>query len=138
MSTSTAPASTRDVVDAFFARFGEGDMPALLDLFADGVDFHVAGAPNIPWAGSRTSMDAIAAFFASFGQHLTPAEEYVVATTVVDGAHAVVIGHNRFGVLTTGKTFTNHFALHLTVADGKITGYRMFEDSHAISEAFTH
>ncbi|MFI5673085.1 nuclear transport factor 2-like protein [Streptomyces cellulosae] len=45
MSTNTAPASTRDVVDAFSARFGEGDMPALLDLFADGVAFHVGGAP---------------------------------------------------------------------------------------------
>ena len=137
MSTSTAPVSTRDVVDAFFARFGEGDVPALLDLFADGVAFHVGGAPNVPWAGSRTSKDDIAAFFAAFGQHLTPAQEYVVATTVVDGDHAVVIGHNRFGVLATGKTFTNHFALHLTAAGGKITGYRMYEDSHAISEAFT-
>ncbi|MEU0985332.1 nuclear transport factor 2 family protein [Streptomyces sp. NPDC005953] len=137
MSTSTAPTSTRDVVDAFFARFGEGDVPALLDLFDDGVDFEVAGSSNVPWAGSRTSKDEIAAFFASFGQHLTPAEEYVVATTVVDGDHAVIIGHNRFGVLATGKSFTNHFALHITAADGKITGYRMHEDSHAISEAFT-
>ncbi|MDX3488363.1 nuclear transport factor 2 family protein [Streptomyces sp. ID05-18] len=136
MSTIPAQTGTRDVVDAFFARFGEGDMPALLDLFADGVTFHVGGAPNVPWAGSRTSKDDIAAFFASFGQHLTPAKDYVIATTIVDGDHAVVIGHNRFGVLATGKTFTNHFALHITAADGKITGYRMYEDSHAISEAF--
>ncbi|MGP3989285.1 nuclear transport factor 2 family protein [Streptomyces sp. 3N207] len=137
MSTTTAPATTREVVDAFFARFGAGDMPALLDLFADGVDFHVGGADNVPWAGDRTSKDEIAAFFASFGEHLTPAEEYAVTTTVIDGDHAVVIGHNRFGVLATGKTFTNHFALHITAVDGKITGYRMYEDSHAISEAFT-
>jgi uncharacterized protein len=136
MSTTTAPA-TREVVDAFFSRFGAGDMPALLDLFADGVDFYVGGAPNVPWAGSRTSKDDIAAFFASFGQLLTPAEEYAIATTIIDGDHAVVIGHNRFSVLATGKTFTNHFALHITVADGKITGYRMYEDTHAISEAFT-
>jgi ketosteroid isomerase-like protein len=48
----------------------------------------------------------------------------------------VVIGHNRFGALATGKTFTNHFAPHITSAEGKITGYRMYEDRHAISEAF--
>jgi ketosteroid isomerase-like protein len=137
MSTTTAPATTREVVDAFFARFSAGDMPALLDLFADGVDFHVGGADNVPWAGVRRSKDDIAAFFASFGRHLTPPQEYVVAHTVIDGDHAVVIGHNRFGVLATGKTFTNHFALHITVADATITGYRMYEDSHAISEAFT-
>jgi ketosteroid isomerase-like protein len=139
MSTNAtnAPATTGEVVDAFFARFGAGDMPGLLDLFADGVDFHVGGAPNVPWAGPRTGRDDIAAFFASFGEHLTPAQEYVVTTTVVDRDHAVVIGRNRFGVLATGKTFTNHFALHFTTAHGKITAYRMYEDSHAISEAFT-
>lgn len=65
MSTTlviNTPARTREVVDTFFARFAEGDIPALLDLFADGVVFHVGGAPNIPWAGSRTSKDDIAAF----------------------------------------------------------------------------
>ncbi|MEV0374848.1 nuclear transport factor 2 family protein [Streptomyces sp. NPDC050636] len=137
MNTTTAPAGTREVIDAFFARFGAGDMPAVLDLFADGADFHVGGAPNVPWAGTRTGKSDIADFFASFGRHLTPAEEYVTTTTLVDGNHAVVIGHNRFGVPATGKTFTNHFALHITAADGKITGYRMYEDSHAVSEAFT-
>ncbi|MEO3975631.1 nuclear transport factor 2 family protein [Streptomyces sp. CAU 1734] len=136
MSTISTSARTRDLVDAFFTRFGEGDLPALLDLFDDGVDFRVAGAPHVPWTGDRTGRDEIAAFFASFGRHLTPAIEYVVATTVVDGDHAVVIGHNRFGVLATGRIFTNHFALHITAADGRITGYRMYEDSHAIAEAF--
>ncbi|WP_327722085.1 hypothetical protein OG381_46850 [Streptomyces sp. NBC_00490] len=67
MSTITTPASTRSVVDAFFARFGEADMPALLDLFADGVAFHVGGTPNVSWAGNRTSKDDIAAFRSAGG-----------------------------------------------------------------------
>ncbi|MET9616823.1 nuclear transport factor 2 family protein [Kitasatospora indigofera] len=136
--TSTAPApGTREVVETFFARFGAGDLPAVLELFSDDVAFHVGGAPNVPWAGTRAGREDIAAFFASFGQLLSPAEEYVIRTTVVEGENAVVIGHNRFGVLATGKTFSNHFALHITAAAGRITGYRMYEDSHAVSEAFT-
>jgi ketosteroid isomerase-like protein len=47
-----------------------------------------------------------------------------------------VTGHCVFGVLSTGKKFTNAFALHFTVTDGKIVRYHMYEDSHAISAAF--
>ncbi|AVZ74290.1 hypothetical protein SLUN_21135 [Streptomyces lunaelactis] len=137
-STTDASTATREVVDTFFARFGSGDMNGVLDLFAGDVSFHVGGADNVPWAGSRNSRDEIAAFFATFPAVLTPPQEYVIHTTVVEGAEAIVIGHNRFGVLATGKTFTNHFALHFTVADGKIRNYRMYEDSHAIGAAFTH
>jgi ketosteroid isomerase-like protein len=39
-------------------------------------------------------------------------------------------------VRATGRTFTNDFALHITVTDGLITAYHMYEDSHAISAAF--
>ncbi|MBB2910808.1 hypothetical protein FHS43_002071 [Streptosporangium becharense] len=134
---TTAPQTTREIVDAFFARFGEGDLPGLLDLFADRVDFSVAGAPNVPWTGARSTKDEIAEFFTLLGKELTPAEEFSVDATVVDGGHAVVTGRSRFGVVSTGKTFTNPFALHFTVADAKITGYRMYEDSHAIGVAFT-
>ncbi|MGI5525956.1 nuclear transport factor 2 family protein [Streptomyces syringium] len=133
---TTTVATTRETVDAFFAHFGAGEMPAVLDLFSDDVDFHVGGADHVPWTGTRTTKDGIAAFFAVFGQVLTPAEEYEIHITLVDGDHAVVIGRNRFGVRATGKSFTNHFALHFTVTAGKITAYRMYEDSHAISEAF--
>ncbi|MEJ8646256.1 nuclear transport factor 2 family protein [Streptomyces sp. MS1.HAVA.3] len=136
--TSDTTATTREVVDAFFTRFGSGDMDAVLDLFAEDVSFHVGGADNVPWAGSRSSREEIAEFFAMFPKVLTPPQEYAVHTTVVDGGEAVVLGHNRFGVKATGKTFTNHFALHFTVAEGRIRGYRMYEDSHAIAAAFTH
>lgn len=137
-TTTDASTATREVVDTFFARFGSGDTTGVLDLFSDDVSFHVGGADNVPWAGTRNSKDEIAAFFATFPEVLTPPQEYLIHTTVVEGGEAVVIGHNRFGVLATGKTFTNHFALHFTVADGKIRNYRMYEDSHAIGAAFTH
>ncbi|GAA2911688.1 hypothetical protein GCM10010517_78250 [Streptosporangium fragile] len=134
---TTAPRTTREIVDAFFARFGAGDLPGLLDLFADRVDFSVPGAPNVPWTGTRSTRNEISEFFTVLGKELTPAEEFTVDATVVEGEHAVVTGRSRFGVVSTGKAFVNEFALHFTVADARITGYRMHEDSHAISVAFT-
>ncbi|GAA0820966.1 nuclear transport factor 2 family protein [Streptosporangium amethystogenes subsp. fukuiense] len=134
---TVTPETTREIVDAFFTRFGSGDLPGLLDLFADRVDFSVPGAPNVPWTGTRSTRDEIAEFFTLLGTELTPADEFTVNATVLDGDHAVVTGRSRFGVLSTGKAFTNDFALHFTVTDARISGYHMHEDSHAISVAFT-
>jgi hypothetical protein len=136
MQITDTQSATRDKVDAFFTYFGAGDIPGLLELFADEVDFTVNGAANVPWAGHRSDKGEIAEFFGLFGTHLTAPEEFALHTTLVDGEHAVVTGHCVFGVLSTGKKFTNAFALHFTVADGKIVRYHMYEDSHAISAAF--
>ncbi|SCL13555.1 nuclear transport factor 2 family protein [Micromonospora inyonensis] len=135
MSSATST-STAAVVESFFTRFAAGDVPGLIDLFADELDFVVEGSPRIPWSGRRSSPAELEAFFASFGQVLGPAKEYNVTATVIDGDNAVVIGHNSFEVLATGKVFDNHFALHMVVEDGKITTYRMYEDSYAINAAF--
>lgn len=137
MRATAIQPTTRETVDAFFTRFGASDVPAMLDLFAERVDFNVAGAPNVPWAGRRSSKDEIAEFFGLFGKHLTSAEEFALNTTIVEGEHAVVTGRCVFGVLSTGKKFTNDFALHFTVTAGKIVRYDMYENSHAISAAFT-
>ncbi|MER7332787.1 MULTISPECIES: nuclear transport factor 2 family protein [unclassified Micromonospora] len=135
MSNAT-PTSTAAVVESFFARFGAGDVPGLVDLFADTFDFVVNGTPNIPWSGRRSTPAELPDFFGAFGRVLGPAQEYNVTATVVDGENAVVLGHNKFEVLATGKSFTNHFALHIAVTNGKITTYHMYEDTHAIDAAF--
>ncbi len=136
VAQTTAQASTVATVEAFFASFGSGHLPGLLDLFADKVDFNVAGAPNVPWAGVRSSKDEIAEFFGLFGQVLTAPDSFEITRKISQDEDAVVIANAVFGVLATGKKFTNRYALHFTVTDGKIVRYHMYEDSYAISEAF--
>lgn len=129
--------STRGTVDAFFNHFGAGEFSALVDLFAEQVDFDVAGASNVPWTGTRSNKKEVSEFFPLFSKYLTAPEEFNLSTIIVDGEHAVATGRNVFGVLATGKKFTNDFAIHFTVSNGKIIRYHMYEDSHAISAAFT-
>lgn len=128
--------TSRDTVNSFFTHFEEGNLPALIDLFSETVDFHVFGAPNVPWAGFRSTKTEIGEFFPLFGKHLGPPEEFVISSTLIDGEDAVVIGRNVFEVVSTGKKFTNNFAIHFTITDGKIARYHMHEDSYAISAAF--
>ena len=135
--TTAATRTTDETVDAFFAAFGAGDGQALLDQFADTVDFHVGGSPNVPWAGSRSTKDEIGEFFGLFPQLLSGPESFEITTRVTQGEDAVVIANCVFEVIATKKKFTNRYALHFTVTDGRIVRYHMYEDSYAIHEAFT-
>jgi ketosteroid isomerase-like protein len=128
---------TDETVDAFFNAFGAGDGDTLLGLFADEIDFRVAGSPDVPWAGERRTREEIAAFFGIFGEVLTAPESFEVTGRVTQGEDAVVFATAAFGVLATGKSFTNPYALRFTVVDGKIVRYHMYEDSYAIHPAFT-
>ncbi|MFJ8859550.1 nuclear transport factor 2 family protein [Streptomyces sp. NPDC102451] len=135
--TTTATRTTGEAVDAFFAAFGAGDSESLLAQFADTVDFHVSGAPNVPWAGSRSDKGEIAEFFGLFPQLLDGPESFEITTRVTEGQDAVVIANCVFEVTATKKRFANRYALHFTVTDGLIVRYHMFEDSYAIHVAFT-
>lgn len=128
--------ATLDTVDAFFQAFGSGDSQALLDVFAEKVDFTVHGSADVPWTGHRSTRDEIAEFFGLFSQLLTAPESFDINGRIADGEDAVVFGTCVFGVLATGRKFTNNFALHFTAVDGRIVRYHMYEDSHAIAGAF--
>jgi uncharacterized protein len=126
--------STQDIIEAFFTRFGAGDAEAVLDLFADEVDFNVAGAYFVPWTGPRTDKAGVAEFLAAAAA--VEPQEFAVERILADGGTGVALGRFTHRVLATGKTFSSRFALHVTVEGGLITRYHMFEDSYAIAEAF--
>jgi uncharacterized protein len=133
--SATTDATTTDVIDEFFRRFGSGDRTGALALFADDVDFDVPGADFVPWTGTRSTTAQIDAFLVSAVAEVET-QEFVIERTVADGEHAVVLGHFTHRVRRTDKAFTCGFALHIMVTDGLIRTYHMFENSYAIAEAF--
>ena len=50
------------VVKNGFAAFSRGDMPSLLDLMAEDVEWHIPGA-GLPLAGTYRGRDGVANFF---------------------------------------------------------------------------
>ncbi len=131
---TTTLASTKDIIEAFFARFGAGDADGVLELFADEVDFNVAGAYFVPWTGPRTDKAGVGEFLAAAAA--VEPQEFAVERILADGGVGVALGHFTHKVVATGRTFSSRFALHVTVDGGLITRYHMFEDSYAIAEAF--
>ncbi|AKA06637.1 nuclear transport factor 2 family protein [Streptomyces noursei] len=126
---------TRDVVNELLKRIGEGDVPAVVELFADDAHWEIPGDPGIvPWVGRRT-VAGIPDFFRTMNR-LTIRELFEIERVVVDGPNAVLIGRARVVVRSTGKVIDTPFAVDIVVnPEGRISRYYMFEDSWGVARA---
>ncbi len=134
---STAEA-TRAVVQAFLAARLAGDTTRLAQLFADEVDWLLAENPAVPWIRPRSTAAECAAQFTELMAHTLPDRARAsIDTLLIDGSHAVLMGHLSGTVRATEKSFAGPFALHLTVEAGRITRHRLYENSLSIAQACT-
>jgi ketosteroid isomerase-like protein len=130
--TTTAPGG-REALEAFLHRLGSGDLAGVAALLADYIDWEIPGSPAVPWTGKRTSPHGVEQTLTTLTGALTP-EEFTVSAIVDGGADAVAVGRFTQRVNATGATFTSDFAIHITAGDdGKITRYRIHEDSYAVA-----
>jgi ketosteroid isomerase-like protein len=51
-------------IQQLYERFGRGDLPAVLGMLADDVEWYDPGPPEVPHAGRYHGRDGVARFFA--------------------------------------------------------------------------
>ncbi|MEO3756255.1 nuclear transport factor 2 family protein [Streptomyces sp. B6B3] len=140
------PKTTRDTVMDLLSRIGTGDTDRIAELFAETVDWRLdwpesehgrAGSPT-PWIRHRTTRSEAAANFREIAEHHVPESvDTQVERILVDDTDAVVLGEIRQTARPTGRAYTAWFALHVTVEDGRITRFHIYEDSLSVAQAFT-
>jgi ketosteroid isomerase-like protein len=64
-SSMSATPQTLEIVQSAYAAFGRGDIPAILDLIADEIEWKFVGSKGLPYTGTFRTKDAIANWFAS-------------------------------------------------------------------------
>jgi hypothetical protein len=126
----------RRVVQSVFEAFGRGDVPALLALIDEGAEWVAPGPSVVPYFGERRGREGAAEFFKHLGAEVE-FESFEPGDFVAEGERVVVLGRERGRVRRTGKTFDNDWALVFTVRDGKVTAFRVYENTAAIAEAFS-
>lgn len=125
---------TREVVEELLTRMASGDAEAIAALFAPKVDFMCAG--SAPWIKPRHTREDMADFFSKMDASFVPEERSAsVSGLLVDGKDAVVMGHVTQRLKSNGKSFTIPFALRLTLSEGGITHYHVYEDSLTVAKA---
>jgi ketosteroid isomerase-like protein len=120
----------------------EGDHRRTAEMFAEPVDWRLdwpaEGHPAVPWIRPRSSRADVADHFRSLEDHHVPELNGTSVTRIlVDGRDAVVFGEIAQTVRASGTAYTSPFALHLTVDDGLVTRYHIYEDSLTVARALS-
>ncbi len=109
---------------------GRGDIPAVLDLMTDDMEWALQGPSVIPFAGTRHGREGVAEFFSLLGETLEFLQ-FEPREFVAQGDTVVVLGYERSLIKPTGRTFEQEWAHVYTLRDGKIAKGRFFEDTAA-------
>jgi ketosteroid isomerase-like protein len=119
-----------DVVKQGYEAFGRRDIPALVSLVADEVEWKESCPATWPYSGLRRNPSEVAGFFGALAgfDDLTSFEpkEFIEA-----GKHVTVLGYLEGSALDTGQKFKSEWAHVLTVNNGKITRWLGFFDTAA-------
>ena len=134
--------TTRETVTELLGRIGEGDHDGVAEMFAEKIDWQLdwpeEGHPSVPWIRPRSGRDDVAEHFRLLAEYHVPELNGTSVTRIlVDGDDAVVFGHLAQTVRATGTAYTSPFALHLTVENGLITRYHIYEDSLTVARALS-
>jgi hypothetical protein len=122
------------VVKEGYAAFGRGDVPGLLALMAEDVEWIIPGA-GLPLAGTYRGPEGVANFF----QKLSAEAEildFQPREFVADGDRVLVVGWQRFKVKATNRTAETDWIMAFTVRNGKVANFREYNDTKAIASAY--
>jgi len=91
-----------EVVQSAYAAFGRGDVPAILSLIADDVEWKFCGAKGLPYTGTFRTKDEIDRWFASIPE----VEDILVFEPrefIPAGDNVTVLGWERTRARPSGK-----------------------------------
>jgi ketosteroid isomerase-like protein len=124
-----------EVVQETYEAVGRGDVPTLLDLLTDDVEWTFQGPSAIPFAGTRRGREGVAEFFSLVGGNLE-FERFEPREFVAQGDTVVVLGFERSLIKPTGRTFGQEWAHVYRLRDGKVAEFLALEDTAAHVAAF--
>ena len=119
-----------------FARFGRGDVPAILEMLSDDVLIEFYGPSTIPYANPYRGKAEARRFFetvlANVEIHQFDQDEFIAERDKV-----VVTGHLRLTAKRTGREIDSDYVHVITMKDGKWTRFRDFMNTAVAVAAFS-
>lgn len=129
--------ATFDTVMAFMGAMGTGDMDTVSELMADDMVWHNEGDSAIPWIGPWNGKEEIMAFLGVFSKNFQTTR-WENTDAFAFGDTAAIFGKMNGITTHSGKEIGDFtFALRAKVLDGKVVLWNWFEDSYAVSQAYS-
>ena len=119
-----------NVVQQAYEAFGRQDIPALVNLVADEVDWKFVGPASLPHCSLRRNPAEVADFFTdlSLVENLTVHEP---REFIESGENVTILGYLEGSARDTKQKFQSEWVHVFTVRNGKITRWRGFSNTAA-------
>jgi len=135
MATVSQEAENVALVQSLYAAFGRGDMETLIAALADDIEWISPGPSDaIAFAGHRRGVPEVMQFFAALNGALE-FEKFEPQEFIAQGDKVVVIGVSRVRGRGTGRSTDNDWVAVITLRNGKVIRYRLYEDTIALAAA---
>jgi ketosteroid isomerase-like protein len=115
--------------------FQAGDIPGLMDLCAEDIEWKLDPTEGVPFTGARHGKGAVMEFFSTLDQSQHPLH-FEPREFIAQGDKVVALGHYAWSVKSTDRVFESDWAEIFTIRDGKIAGFREFTDTAAGAAAY--
>jgi ketosteroid isomerase-like protein len=122
-----------DVVRAAYHAFGRRDIPAIVNLLSDDVDWRFTGPQRLAYTG-RFKKPQIAQWFADVAA-ADDVQAFEPREFMPGGAHVTVLGWERCAAIPSGKVFETEWVHVFTVQHGKITRFWGIYDTEVSAAA---
>jgi ketosteroid isomerase-like protein len=112
---------------------GRGDRQGLLALTAEDIEWIIPGE-NWPLAGTHRGHAGLAELLRKASNSVEtsfPAPPEFVA----QGDRVLVVGYAKGTIISTRRTFEDHWVFAISVRDGRLTNIREYIDTQALARA---
>jgi len=117
-----------------YAAYSRGDIPGLLTLMAEDVEWIIPG-PGLPLAGTYRGRDGVANFFQKLVAD-SDVLDFQPREFVAEGDRVLVVGWERTRVKATNRTVELDWIMSFTLRNGKVEIFREYTDTYALADAY--
>jgi ketosteroid isomerase-like protein len=122
-----------DLIRAAYEAFGRGDIPAIVKLLSEDVDWRFNGPKRLAYSG-RFKKSQITNWFADVAA-ADDMRAFEPREFISGGEHVTVLGWERCAARPSGKLFQTEWIHVFTVKHGKITRFWGMYDTEASAAA---
>src|SRR5579862_9197301 len=123
-----------ELVKQGYAAFGRRDIPGLLALFAEDIEWTTPGI-GLPLAGSYRGHDGVTNFFQKLSQEVDILD-FQPREFVAEGDRVFAVGWERAKLKATNRTFELDWVMAFTVRNGKVAAFREYTDTKVMADAY--
>jgi ketosteroid isomerase-like protein len=118
-----------------YEHFKTGNIPALLGLVSEDVEWQLPDIASVPFSGKRRGREQVGQFFAAVNREQETLQ-FEPRQLIAEGDSVVAIGHYAWRVRSIGRQFDCDWAHVFTVRGGRVAAFQEFTDTALAAAAY--